>query len=104
MLISGNNDIKKYLGEKYNCLYEITKTEVNFSNVRGNDIIRGKADAIYDDLLTCTCTNFIPFTELRKKYPRVLARYNDLNFVYEKIEKFDILVEYLADNITIQEF
>lgn len=103
LLISGNNDIKKYIGDKHRCLYKIIKTETNFSNVRGNNIIRGKADEIYNDLITCACTSFIPFIELRKKYPEILSQYEDLNFVTEKVEKFDILAEYLSKYIIIQE-
>jgi len=103
LLISGNNDIKKYLGEKYNCQYDILETETNFSNVRGNDIIRGSAGGIYQDLITCSTTDFIPFTRLRVDYTEILNRYTDLNFVTEKVEKFDILAEYLSKYITTQE-
>lgn len=100
-LISGNNDIKKYIGEKYNCQYDILETETNFSNVRGNDIIRGSTGGVYQDLITCTTTDFIPFTRLRADYPNILNRYTDLNFVTEKVEKFDILAEYLSKYISI---
>jgi len=101
LLISGNNDIKQYLGEKHNCLYEILETETNFSNVRGNNIIRGKAEEIYNDLIICATTDFLPFVKLRADYREVLDRYRDLNFVTEKVEKFDILAEYLSNFISI---
>ena len=101
LLISGNNDIKQYLGEKHNFLYEILETETNFSNVRGNNIIRGKAEEIYNDLIICATTDFLPFVKLRADYREVLDRYRDLNFVTEKVEKFDILAEYLSNFISI---
>jgi hypothetical protein len=103
LLISGNNDIKQYLGEKHNCLYEILETETNFSNVRGNNIIRGKAEEIYNDLIICATTDFLPFVKLRADYREILDRYIDLNFVTEKVEKFDILAEYLSNFISIPE-
>lgn len=103
LLISGNNNIKEYLGEKYNCEYRVLDTETRFSNVRGNDIIRGSAGEIYQDLLTCATTDFIPFTRLRVDYPEILTKYKDLNFVTEKVEKFDILAEYLAKHVSILE-
>lgn len=103
LLISGNNDIKQYLGEKYNCIYESLDTETNFSNVRGNNIVRGKADTIYSDLITCAHTHFISFIDLRENYINILQRYKDLNFVFQKEEKFDILVEYMRKRFLIQE-
>lgn len=103
LLISGNNDIKQYLGKKYNCIFENLDTETNFSNVRGNDIVRGKANTIYHDLITCAHTHFISFIELREKYKDILSRYEDLNFVLQKEEKFDILVEYMRNRFLIQE-
>ena len=102
-LISGNNDILKYLGSKYDCGYRSIATETNYSNVRGNDIVRGKPDEIFSDIIICSLTNFIPFTRLRRDYPGIMSRYTDLNFVVEKVEKFDILVEYLAKYITAPE-
>lgn len=102
LLISGNNEIKKYLSEKYNCLYYNTDTEVNYSNVRGNNIVRGKPEIIMQDILTCTTTNFLPFTKLKEDYPYILERYKDLNFVVEKEEKFDIVVEYLSKYIILE--
>jgi len=103
LLISGNNDIKQYIGEKHNCIYENLDTEINFSNVRGNNIIRGKAVEIYNDLITCAHTHFIPFIKLRKDYSDILSRYTDLNFVFQKEEKFDILAEYMRKRFLIQE-
>ena len=97
MLISGNNDIKKYLAEKHNCLYEKTDSETNYSNIRGNDITRGKPYEIFSDLIICSLTHFIPFTYFRKENSDILSNYTDLNFVVEKEEKFDILAEYMKD-------
>lgn len=103
LLISGNNDILEYLSRKYECMCRSVKTETNYSNIRGNDIIRGKPSEIFSDVIICSLTNFIPFTRLRRDYPDIMSKYTDLNFVTEKVEKFDILVEYLAKYITIQE-
>lgn len=101
LLISGNNDIKKYLGEKHNCLYKTTDSETNFSNIRGNNITRGKPEAIFDDIITCCSTHFIPFTYFRRECQGILSKYKDINFVTEKVEKFDILVEYLKINCPV---
>ncbi len=102
LLISGNNDILEYLSKKYECACRSVKTETNYSNIRGNDIIRGKPSEIFSDVIICSLTNFIPFTRLKRDYPDIISKYTDLNFVVEKVEKFDILVEYLAKYITIQ--
>ena len=102
-LISGNNDIKKYLGDKHDCKYHITKSETNYSNIRGNNITRGKAFEIFNDVICCSLSHFIPFTYFRKNHQDILCKYRDLNFVVEKEEKFDILAEYLSKYISIQE-
>ena len=102
-LISGNNDIKKYLGDKHGCKYNITKSETNYSNIRGNNITRGKAFEIFNDVVCCSLSHFIPFTYFRKNHQDILYRYKDLNFVVEKEEKFDILAEYLSKYISIRE-
>lgn len=96
MLISGNNDIKKYLGDKHGCLYYETNSETNYSNIRGNDITRGKPEAIFNDVIKCCTTHFIPFTYFRHTHKDILSEFSDINFVFEKVEKFDILVEYLS--------
>jgi hypothetical protein len=103
LLVSGNNDIKKYLCAKHNCLFFRTKTETSYSNIRGNDIVRGKPAEIMKDVMLCATTDFIPFTALKRDYPEIMQQYTDLNFTYEKEEKFDILVQYLSKNITIVE-
>ena len=95
-LISGNNNIKHYLAEKHKCNYDLTASETNYSNVRGNDITRGKPFAVFNDVLTCSLSHFIPFTQLRVDYPDIMNNYTDLNFVTEKVEKFDILTEYIS--------
>lgn len=97
LLISGNNDIKEYIGKKHNCKYIKTETETNFSNIRGNDITRGKALDIFTDLITCSFTHFIPFIYFRENHQDILDKYSDINFVYEKEEKFDILAEYMKN-------
>ena len=101
LLISGNNEIKEILGKKYNCIYNNTISETNYSFVRGNNIIRGSAYDIFSDVLTCSTTDFLPFTEIRIKYADILKDYTDINFVVEKVEKFDILVEYMTGNMKV---
>ena len=102
LLISGNNDIKKYLHDKHDCMYELTGTENNYSRVRGNNIERGKPDIIMEDIIKCIQTDFIPFTLLREDYIHILDDYKDLNFVVQKVEKFDIIVEYLSKYIILE--
>ena len=101
LLVSGNNEIKNILGKKYNCIFNNTVSETNYSLVRGNNIVRGSAYNIFSDALTCTTTKFIPFTEIRIKYADILKEYTDINFVVEKVEKFDILVEYMIKNLKV---
>ena len=101
LLISGNNEIKEYFGKKYDCLYKKTDTEVNFSRVRGNDIPRGKPLTIFEDLITCSLTHFIPFTQIRGECAEICSRYTDINFVSEKEEKFDILALYLSKYVKV---
>lgn len=103
MLISGNNEIKKYLAEKHNCQYLKTDSETNYSNIRGNNITRGKPYEIFSDLIICSLTHFIPFTYFREHNEDILSKYTDINFVVEKEEKFDILAEYMNKYISIQE-
>ena len=101
LLVSGNNEIKEILGKKYNCIYNNTVSETDYSFVRGNNIVRGSAYDIFSDVITCTTTDFLPFTEIRIKYADILRDYTDINFVVEKVEKFDILVEYMTGNIKV---
>ena len=101
LLVSGNNKIKEILGKKYNCIYNNTVSETDYSFVRGNNIVRGSAYDIFSDVVTCTTTDFLPFTEIRIKYADILRDYTDINFVVEKVEKFDILVEYMTGNIKV---
>ena len=101
LLISGNNKIKEILGKKYNCIFDSTGSETNYSFVRGNNITRGSASNIFSDVVTCTTTDYLPFTEIRIKYANILKDYTDINFVVEKVEKFDILVEYMTGNIKV---
>ena len=76
--------------------------ENNYSRVRGNNIERGKPDIIMEDIIKCIQTDFIPFTLLREDYKHILDDYKDLNFVVEKVEKFDIIVEYLSKYIILE--
>tara|TARA_R110000796_G_scaffold28238_1_gene77393 strand:+ start:1822 stop:2742 length:921 start_codon:yes stop_codon:yes gene_type:complete len=97
LLISGNNDIKKYFGDKHNCLYEIKETEIKYSFKRNGNTIRGKPDQVYDDLIICAHTHFIPFTKIREDYRHILSKYSDIKFVKGSyVEKFDVLAEYLS--------
>lgn len=101
LLVSGNNEIKEILGTKYSCIFKDTVSETDYSFVRGNNIVRGSAYDIFSDVITCTTTDFLPFTEIRIKYASILKDYTDINFVVEKEEKFDILVEYMTGNIKV---
>ena len=99
LLISGNNDIKKYLGDKHNCQYEIKETEVVYSLKRNSNTIKGVPRHAYDDLVICKSTHFIPFIKLKEDYPSIISKYNDIKFV-TKVNAvggpFDILAHYLS--------
>jgi hypothetical protein len=97
LLISGNNDIKRYIGEKHDCIYEIKGTETKYSFKRGSNTIRGKPDQVFDDLLICANTHFISHMQIKKEYGDILNRYNDITFLSNNyIEKFDVLAQYFS--------
>ena len=103
LLISGNNDIKKYLGDKHNCQYEIKETEVVYSLKRNSNTIKGVPQHAYDDLIICKYTHFIPFAELQKDYPNIISKYNDIKFVTKvnAVDHFDVLAHYLSIPIPV---
>ena len=97
LLISGNNDIKKYLGDKHNCLYEIKETELVFVPKREGATVKGMPINAYDDLIICKSTHFIPLTEIENDYHDIVSNYRDIRFLQgNTIEHFDILAHYLS--------
>ena len=108
LLISGNNDIKKYLGDKHDCMYEIKETEIRHSFRRNSNKIKGITNHVYDDLLICRSTHFIPLIELKDDFKFILSTYGDIKFMKgmldEKgsgIEHFDVLAHYLSIPIPV---
>ena len=103
LLISGNNDIKKYLGNKHDCIYEIKETESIYLYKRNSETIKGIPYQVYDDLIICRSTHFIPLIKLRADFRYILSKYRDIKFIKgildEKgsgIEHFDVLAHYLS--------
>ena len=102
LLISGNNDIKKYLGNKHNCLYEIKETEKVFLAKRKEGTIKGTPINIYDDLIICKSTHFLPLTKIEDDYYDIISKYRDIGFLYgNAVEHFDILAHYLSTAIQV---
>ena len=97
LLISGNNDIKRYIGDKHDCIYEIKDTETEYSFKRDSNTIRGKPDQVFDDLLICANTHFLSHMQIKEEYGDILSKYNDITFLSNNyIEKFDVLAQYLS--------
>lgn len=96
LLISGNNDIKKYLGDKHECLYEIKETETKYSFRRNSDTIRGRPDQLFNDLIICKNTHFISCMQILKDYPTIVSKYNDISFLGMP-EHFDIVASYMSN-------
>jgi hypothetical protein len=97
LLISGNNDIKKYLGNKHDCIYEIKETESIYLYKRNSETIKGIPYQVYDDLIICRSTHFIPFTKLKDDFSSIISKYTDIKFVTTNVvEHFDILAYYLS--------
>ena len=102
LLISGNNDIKRYIGDKHDCIYEIKDTETEYSFKRDSNTIRGKPDQVFDDLLICANTHFISHMQIKKEYGDIISKYNDIGFLYGNVvEHFDILAHYLSTAIQV---
>ena len=97
LLISGNNDIKRYIGDKHDCIYEIKDTETKYSFKRNSNTIRGKPGQVFDDLLICANTHFLSHMQIKEEYGDILSKYNDITFLSNNyIEKFDVLAQYLS--------
>tara|TARA_R110000782_G_scaffold267690_1_gene363352 strand:+ start:3236 stop:4153 length:918 start_codon:yes stop_codon:yes gene_type:complete len=98
ILVSGNNDIKKYLGDKHNCVYEIKDTQTKYAFKRNSETIRGAPAQIFDDLLICANTHFISLMQIKEEYYNITSKYNDIEFLAKRyeVEKFDALSQYLS--------
>lgn len=97
LLISGNNDIKKYLGDRHNCLYEMKETELVSIPKRKGVTVKGIPGHAYDDLIICKTTHFKPLTEIENDCHDIVSNYRDIRFLQSNaIEHFDILAHYLS--------
>ena len=101
--VSGNKEMLNHFNNKYNLPNLNKKYDIGVGagkGVIGKKIIRGKADDMIYDALTCSTSNFYDLFKIKSTIT-LPSKFNELFFIenYKQKDSFDVFVNFLKRNL-----